>query len=128
MTSTPGVDRSHPWSTSEDDDTPTILFDEAGAVSWVNAAFSAITGWSGESCLDQSLPRLRRRLELEIDFAGLCGALARGRAWQGSLRLRARCGDTLDMRVRVDPLHDSRGLVIGAIAVAYRSDHDAPKP
>ena len=71
MTSTPGVDRSHPWSTSEDDDTPTILFDEAGAVFYIGSfskmlAPSLRLGWIvAPAELASQVTVLRESIDLE---------------------------------------------------------------
>ncbi len=94
-----------------------LTTDRAGHVTYVNLAFTRITGYTAREIVGGD-PDLLRRLADPEPMAEMTQALIRGENWAGRLVLKRRDGVTVDIDMAVAPLHNSSGVVTGSVAAA----------
>jgi len=87
-----------------------LVTDVKGAITWVNAAFCALTGYSVDEVIGQN-PRLFKSADTPGDVhAHLWATIAAGRTWRGEIVNRRKNGEAYREAMVVSPLigHDGR--------------------
>ena len=94
-----------------------LTTDRDDRITYVNPAFTRITGYTAAEVLGRS-PEF---LDDPADPARLDemrSALARGDFWEGRLQQRARDGGTVFLDMAIAPVRDSAGAVVGSVSVS----------
>ncbi|MEW5742983.1 MAG: PAS domain S-box protein [Myxococcota bacterium] len=95
----------------------TMVTDLSGAITWVNAAFTNLTGYSSAEVLGKN-PRLLRSGETPGDvFAHMWATITAGRTWRGELVNRKKSGELYHEAMVVAPLTDAAGRATHYVAV-----------
>ena len=94
-----------------------LTTDRAGHVTYVNLAFTRITGYAATEIVGNSPDVLRQHLDRAV-LEELMSALVRGESWAGRLILRRLDGTSIDVDMAVSPLRDANGAIEGSVAVA----------
>ncbi|MEP7282782.1 MAG: PAS-domain containing protein, partial [Rubrivivax sp.] len=94
------------------------MLDPSGCITWVNASFERLTGFTAEEAVGQ-LPGalLDTRTEHPADAAELQRALAHGGVFHGELCQRRRDGSDYWVELELQPLRDSGGALTGFMSV-----------
>jgi PAS domain S-box-containing protein len=100
-----------------------ITTDLAGAVTYVNPAFTRITGYTAAESLGKSPEFLRRGVDPQ-ELARMGEAFANGESWAGRLMAQRRDGTTIEVALTIAPLRDAAGALSGAITVARDISHE----
>ena len=94
-----------------------LTTDRAGRITYVNPAFTRITGFASAEVLGRTPDFLREDAD-PARLAEMGAALARGESWQGRLIERRRDGGTVEVDLAVAPLRDATSAVVGTVEVA----------
>ena len=94
-----------------------LTTDRAGRITYVNPAFTRITGYPAAEAIGR-LPSFLRADADPTRLAEMGAALARGESWGGRLTERGRDGNTVEVDLAVAPLRDATSAVIGTVEVA----------
>ena len=93
------------------------ITDRHGTITYVNASFTAMTGYSSEEAIGRT-PRILKSGHHSADFyRNLWGTILSGRVWQGELINRRRDGAIYHEESRISPVQDANGEIIGFVAV-----------
>ena len=94
-----------------------LITDAAGAILYVNPAFTRVTGYSREEVLGQS-PRLLQSGQHDPAFyRELWKALADGRTWEGQIVNKRKDGALFTVQAAISPVRDAAGHVVNFVAV-----------
>ncbi len=97
-----------------------------GAICWVNAAFTAMTGYTAEEAAGKT-PRLLKSGGHDAAFyAGLWSTIASGRVWTGEVTNRRKDGSVYTERQTITPVKDAGGAITHFIAV--KREVTVPRP
>jgi len=99
-----------------------ITTDRAGNVSYVNPAFTRITGYSAEETIGRNSEFLRGATSARL--TEVRDALGRGESWQGRLVGRRRDGTEVEVDITIAPLRDAGGAISGSVTVARDISHE----
>ena len=94
-----------------------LTTDGAGRITYVNRAFSRITGYSPEQAIGRRASFLREDANPDV-LAEMDAALARGDSWTGRLTEGREDGGAAEVDLAIAPLRDAAGSVIGTVEVA----------
>jgi len=94
-----------------------VITDAAGAIEYVNPAFTALTGWTLEEARGSN-PRILKsgRMPPEL-YADLWKTIAAGREWRGEIQNRKKSGALYWEDVSISPLLDENGRLTHFVAV-----------
>lgn len=97
-----------------------VISDLDGAISWVNPAFSALTGYSLNEAIGKN-PRIFKSGKQTPEFYQMMWqTLLRGEVWSGTLMNRKKNGDLYTESATITPVRDKNGKT--AHFVAIKSD------
>ncbi|MCC6335002.1 MAG: PAS domain S-box protein [Myxococcales bacterium] len=100
----------------EQSPTAIMVTDLSGATTWVNGAFTALTGYARDEVLGKN-PRLLKSGETAGDvFAHLWATIAAGRVWQGEVVNRKKSGELYREALVISPLRDAAGQLSHYVA------------
>ncbi len=99
-----------------------VLTTDHGLISYVNPAFSRITGLAADEVVGRSPDALRPYLGDER--AELSDALVRGGTWQGRFALTRADGSSVQVDMAISPVRDPSGAVAGSVAVVRDTSHE----
>jgi len=95
-----------------------IITDVARRITWVNAGFERITGYTAAEAMGRSPAAL---LQCEATDAGtvrrIRESLNRGRVFAGELLNRSKSGRDYWVEVEIQPTHDAQGALTGFMAI-----------
>jgi PAS domain S-box-containing protein len=95
-----------------------VMTDRLGNISYVNPAFTRITGYASKDVVGRD-PIFLRRESLEVARrVEIETALARGDIWEGRLGDLRPDGSTIEIEAAIAPLRDPGGTVDGSVIVA----------
>ena len=94
-----------------------LTTDRAGHLTYVNQAFSRMTGYRVADILGRDPSLLREHLETK-PLDEMTAALIRGDSWAGRVLLKRGDGTSIDVDMTVAPLRDGAGSITGSVAVA----------
>jgi len=96
-----------------------VITDATGNIRYVNPAFTAMTGYSIEEALGKNPRVLKSGLHPEIFYKELWSTIRAGRLWHGEVINRRKDGTTYCEEMRITPVSDSHGAIIGYIAIKH---------
>ncbi len=94
-----------------------VVTNRRGAVTYVNRAFSRITGYPAEEVVGRPMSEMRG----DTGFwsgAEVRSLVTRGESWAGRMEGRRRDGGTFHVHMTVAPLRDRAGARVGSVGVA----------
>ena len=94
-----------------------FIADRAGKITWVNSAFTTLTGYSADEAVGQKLHILSSGSHPEEVYQEIEDTLARGQTWQGELIERKKDGELYTARTTVTPVKDEAGNFTHVISV-----------
>ena len=95
-----------------------FMTDAAGNISYVNPAFTRITGYTSADAVGRSPMFLREGTSDAATLADMNATLDRGEIWEGRLGDKRRDGSIVEVDVAIAPLRDGAGDIVGAVEVA----------
>jgi PAS domain S-box-containing protein len=94
-----------------------ILTEPDGTISWVNPAFTAMTGYGPEEVIGKN-PRLLRSGKQDPSFyADLWRTISSGSVWAGELINRRKDGTLYHEEMTITPVRDADGAIRNYIAI-----------
>jgi PAS domain S-box-containing protein len=100
-----------------------LTTDLAGHVTYVNPAFTRMTGYPASEIVGRDSTLLRELADAE-PMGEMTAALVRGESWGGRLLLKRPDGASVEIDMAVSPLRDSAGAISGSLAVARDISHE----
>ncbi len=88
-----------------------VITDTDGTIRYVNAAFTATTGYGREEALGRNPRILKSNLHGPEHYAALWQTILSGRTWTGSFTNRRRDGSFYEAEATITPVRDPRGNV-----------------
>jgi PAS domain S-box-containing protein len=94
-----------------------LITDSGGTIRWVNAAFTALTGYTAEDCLGEN-PRFLKSDEQDATFhASLWKTILDGRTWQGEITNRRKDGTLFIAEQTITPIRLNGGPITHFIGI-----------
>jgi PAS domain S-box-containing protein len=93
-----------------------LTTDRAGRITYVNPAFTRITGFPQAEAIGRTPAFLREDAD-PARLAEMGAALTRGESWEGRLLERGRDGSAVEVDMAVAPMRDAAGAVVGTVEV-----------
>ena len=93
--------------------------DTAGRIVFVNAAFTAISGYSEQELIGAPHNLIRHPHMPPEAFADLWATIKSGRPWEGFVKNRAKSGDFYWVRANVTPVTED-GRITGYISIRFK--------
>ena len=90
-----------------------------GTIQYVNPAFTALTGYSGEEAVGGNPRMLKSGRQTEAFYAEMWNTIRAGRVWHGELVNRRKDGSFYDEEMRITPVADSSGAITSYIAIKH---------
>jgi PAS domain S-box-containing protein len=100
-----------------------LTTDRAGRITYVNPAFTRITGFPSSEAIGRRPAFLREDAD-PARLAEMDAALAQGESWGGRLTERRRDGTAVEVDLAVAPLRDATSAVVGSVEVARDITHE----
>lgn len=94
-----------------------VITEPDGAISYVNQAFLAVTGYSWEEVRGKNSRILKYNKEAKIDFQNLWETIRSGQDWQGVFQNRKKNGQLYWERAIIAPLFDENGKLFKYIGI-----------
>jgi PAS domain S-box-containing protein len=94
-----------------------IITDTSGKIRYVNPAFTAITGYSGEEALGQHTRMLKSGCQPAAVYQELWNSILSGRVWHGELTNRRKDGTLYQEEMQITPVQASNGAIVSFIAI-----------
>ena len=95
-----------------------LMADADGVITYVNPAFTRITGYSSVQAVGRLATFLTEGTAGPDRIWEMRAALLRGEVWGGRLRYRHGGDEPVDVDLVVSPLRDASGSVVGSVEVA----------
>lgn len=94
-----------------------LITDRSGTILWVNAAFSALTGYSAAEVVGQN-PRVLKSGSHPLSFyEQLWQTILAGRVWRGELVNRRKDGTLYNEEMTITPVPDAQNRVTHFVAI-----------
>ena len=95
-----------------------VIMDRSGRISWINPAFSELTGFAAEELIGRK-PRelLSRASGAHAFYEQLERTIASGDDWHGEVTNARKNGDAFVEDLTITPVHDVRGEVTHFVAI-----------
>lgn len=94
-----------------------VITDINGTITWVNPAFTLLTGYTAQEAIGQNPRLLKSGRHPPSFYEGLWQAILSGSPWQGEVINRRKDGSEYFEEMTVTPIRDSRGNIAHFIAV-----------
>ncbi len=109
-----------------------IITDTNGKIEYVNAAFTALTGYTSDEVVGQNPRILKSERQTPATYEQLWNTIRSGQIWHGELINRRKDGTVYHEDMRITPVKGSDGEVVNFIAVKRdvtkrREAEDAPR-
>ena len=95
-----------------------LMADADGMITYVNPAFTRITGYPSVEAVGRHASFLTEGAAGPEHLAEIRGAFTRGEVWGGRLRYRRKDDAPVDVDLAVSPLRDATGSIVGSVEVA----------
>jgi PAS domain S-box-containing protein len=95
-----------------------LMADADGMITYVNPAFTRITGYPSVEAVGRHATFLTEGAAGSERLEEIRGAFARGEVWGGRLRYQRKDDAPVDVDLAVSPLRDASGTVVGSVEVA----------
>jgi PAS domain S-box-containing protein len=94
-----------------------VISEPDGTISWVNPAFTALTGYGPEEVIGKN-PRILKSGKQDPSFyANLWSTISSGNAWHGELINRRKDGTLYTEEQTITPMRDAQGEITHFIAI-----------
>jgi PAS domain S-box-containing protein len=94
-----------------------VTTDRTGSVTYVNPAFTRITGYTAAETIGRGQDFLGAGPD-SARVAEIQAGLGRGESWEGRLVFRRRDGTDVELAVSIAPLRDAAGGICGTVSAA----------
>ncbi len=94
-----------------------VITDVQGRIQYVNPSFCAMTGYSREEVVGQTLRILRSGAQTEEFYSDLWKTLLSGRVWRGEIVNRRKDGSLYTESMTATPVRDAGGQITHFIAI-----------
>jgi PAS domain S-box-containing protein len=94
-----------------------LTTDRLGLVTYVNPAFTRITGYSAAEVVGTRADVLHEATD-SARLAEMAAANDRGESWEGRVVQRRSDGATVELDMAIAPLRDNSGAVVGSVTLA----------
>jgi PAS domain S-box-containing protein len=96
---------------------PVVIADPSGNIQWVNAAFTALTGYTSEEVLGRNPRLLKSGRQDEAFYRNLWQAISSGQVWRGELTNRRKDGSFYSEEMTITPVRSADGAVARYVAI-----------
>ena len=93
-----------------------LTTDRAGAVTYVNPAFTRITGYKAED-VTGARPSFLSEVIDPLRLAEISTAIGQGEPWEGRLSQHRLDGSIVELDAAIAPLRDTAGAIVGSVVV-----------
>jgi len=94
-----------------------VITDLRGTITYVNAVFTEMTGYSFDEAVGQNPRILKSGNQDPRIYKELWGTITRGECWRGELINRRKDGSHYTEEMRINPVRDPRGEISSFIAI-----------
>ncbi len=94
-----------------------VITDREGTITWVNPAFSRLTGYTAEDALGQDLRLLKSGKHDRSFYETLWETILSGKMWRGEIINRHKDGTLFTEEQTITPVCDERGEISHFIAI-----------
>jgi two-component system, cell cycle sensor histidine kinase and response regulator CckA len=94
-----------------------VISDKAGRILWVNPAFTALTGYSTEEAVGQTLDMLNSGRQPESFFEQLRKTISSGEVWHGEIINRRKDGSLYTEQQTVTPVCGEKGEILHFVTI-----------
>ena len=94
-----------------------FVANQHGKVTWVNSAFTTLTGFSASEVIGQDVGILKSGVHPDEVYQEIWDTLLRGKVWQGELIDRRKSGELYTTRTSVTPVSNEAGNFMHFIAI-----------
>ena len=96
-----------------------VITAASGRIQYVNPAFTAMTGYASEEAVGQYPRILNSGRQPAAFYEELWRTIRSGRVWHGDLINRRKDGTFYNEDMRITPVEDSHGEIVGYIAIKH---------
>lgn len=94
-----------------------MMVDQAGQITFVNAAFERMTQYSRDEVIGRSPRLLKTGLQPDAFYKRMWTTITAGRQWEGELIDRRKDGSFFTQEAIISPIRDAEGKLTGYVAV-----------
>ncbi len=94
-----------------------LICDREGTITWVNPAFSRLTGYTPDEARGQNMRLLKSGWHDQAYYRNLWGTILSGRVWQGETVNRRKDGELFVEEQTIAPVRDERGEISHFISI-----------
>ena len=94
-----------------------VIADASGCIRFVNAAFTAMTGYTAEEIVGRPTRILKSGVQPAEFYQTLWRAIRSGRPWHGELVNRRKDGTYYTEDMRINPVLDPTGKIVSYVAI-----------
>ena len=94
-----------------------LITDRAGTIEWVNAAFTAASGYSAGEAVGMNPRLLKSGMQDPAFYKEMWDTISAGKVWQGEMINRRKDGSLYSEEQTITPLLDDHGAITHFIAV-----------
>lgn len=94
-----------------------VITDAQGTITWVNAAFTRLTGYTAEEAVGRNPRILKSDRHGPTFYRELWETVAAGRVWHGEMINRRKDGTLYTEEMTITPVPDERGRIAHFIAI-----------
>jgi PAS domain S-box-containing protein len=94
-----------------------VIADRNGAITWINQAFTTLTGYSAEEVVGQNPRLLKSGFQDPAFYANLWSTITSGRSWHGELVNKRKDGIFYTDEMTITPVRNTQGEITHFIAI-----------
>jgi len=94
-----------------------VITDRDGSISWVNSAFTNLSGYSAAEAILQGPKILRSEKQTDGQYVEMWNTIFQGTPWRGELVHRKKGGELYTEQASITPVRDESGEVMHFIAI-----------
>ena len=106
------------WRSVEQSADTVIIMDRAGVMEYVNPAFEALTGYSRQEAIGQTLGMLKSEQQASELYEEMWNTVRGGNVFRGIVMNRKKNGETVIIEQALSPLRDGSGPIMHFISTA----------
>jgi len=99
------------WRASEQSPISVLITDANGTIEYVNAKFTAVTGYTAEEAIGKNPRFLKSGHQTPEIYRELWKKITSGQEWNGELCNRAKSGEVFWEAVSISPVKDAKGRI-----------------
>ncbi len=96
-----------------------VITDTGGIIQYVNPAFTAMTGYTGEEAVGQHPRMLKSGRQSPEVYQELWNTIRSGKVWHGEIVNRRKDGTFYPEEMRITPVRDPNGEIVSYIAIKH---------